>query len=75
MQRLMEAGKQYIKKMSIWDMALLKFCLCAAGIMLGLAIPKKCRERAGVAAAVVFAVTYVILMVPFLKLFQNMKDT
>lgn len=73
MKHLMEVGERYIKNMSIWDMALLKFCLCAVGIMIGMAMPKKSKKYMVFAATGVFAVTYVVLMMPFLKLFSEEK--
>jgi hypothetical protein len=48
-------------------MALLKFCLCAVGLMLGLCVPEEKKRSGLLAAAVVFALTYPLLMVRFLQ--------
>ena len=44
MKRLLEAGNACIAEMDWRDMALVKFCLCAMGMLLGLAVPKRCRR-------------------------------
>lgn len=49
-------------------MALLKFCLFAMGILAGMQIPEKNRKRVGIAAALVFAVTYVPLMSKYIRI-------
>ena len=41
MNKLFDYAQRYIKGMSVRDMAALKFCLCAVGTMIGLAVPKK----------------------------------
>ncbi len=56
---------RYLEKSSWKDLALIKFCLFAIGIMVGIRIPEKGREHAGRVAAFVFAVTYVPLMAKF----------
>ena len=42
MKKLLSAADAYIAKMNWKDLALVKLCLCAAGVMLGLAAPKSC---------------------------------
>ena len=48
------------------DLALVKLCLCAAGVMLGLAAPKKLRKWAALGAVVGFVATYLPIMLKFL---------
>ena len=54
MKKLFSAADSYIARMNWKDMALVKLCLCAAGIMLGLAAPKKLRKWAALGAVAVF---------------------
>ena len=38
MKKLFEYANQYVQESDWKDMALLKFCLCAMGVMIGVAI-------------------------------------
>lgn len=71
MNQLIHAANEYIKESDWKTIALLKVCLCAMGIMIGLKIPKRKMRLAGCTAFAVFAVTYVPLM---LKLVAGMKS-
>ena len=66
MKRLFSAADAYIAKMNWKDLALVKLYLCAAGVMLGLAAPKKLRKWAALGAVVVFVATYLPIMLKFL---------
>ena len=66
MRKLFSAADAYIAKMNWKDLALVKLCLCAAGVMLGLAAPKKLRKWAALGAVVVFVTTYIPIMLKFL---------
>lgn len=66
MRKLFSAADAYIAKMNWKDLALVKLCLCAAGVMLGLAAPKKLRKWAALGAVVVFVATYLPIMLKFL---------
>ena len=66
MKRLFSAADAYIAKMNWKDLALVKLCLCAAGVMLCLAAPKKLRKLAALGAVVVFVATYLPIMLKFL---------
>lgn len=66
MKRLFSAADAYIAKMNWKDLALVKLCLCAAGVMLGLAAPKRARKWAALGAVVVFVATYLPIMLKFL---------
>lgn len=68
MKKLFECANQYVKESDWKDLALLKFCLCAMGIMIGLCIPKEKRKYPFLVAGIVFAATYVPLMVKFVKI-------
>lgn len=44
MEKLFHVAEEYIKGMKWQDMALLKTCLCAAGIIIGITAPKRWRK-------------------------------
>lgn len=66
MRKLFSAADAYIAKMNWKDLALVKLCLCAAGVMLGLAAPKKLRKWAALGAVIAFVATYIPIMLKFL---------
>ncbi len=66
MGRVLEAADRYVKDCTWKDMALLKFCLAALGVLLGLAVPPRKKRPAIWIAAIVFAAAYVPLMAKFL---------
>ena len=65
MKMLFECADVYLKESTWKDLALVKFCLCAIGVMLGVFVPREKRAFALGAAFAVFAVTYVPLMAKF----------
>lgn len=71
MKALFDAVAVYMKSCKWQDMALLKICLCAVGIMIGLSVPKKHKMKFWVIAPLVFLVTYVPLMLKFLRAYQE----
>ena len=77
MGRLLELGNAFTEKSDWKDLALIKFCLCAIGVLIGLSIPKKTRKFATVIAVFVFLATYIPLMIKVVKigmaLFQEEK--
>lgn len=68
MEKLFECANQYVKESNWKDLALIKFCLCAMGVMIGLSIPREKRKIPFLVAGIVFAVTYVPLMVKFIRI-------
>lgn len=68
MNKLFEYANQYVEESDWKNLALLKCCLCAIGVMIGVAIPKKHKETAVGIAAGVFTVTYIPLMGKFLEI-------
>ncbi len=66
MKRLFECADNYIHARDWKMLAGLKFCLCAIGILLGLAVPEKHKKTAAAAAGGVFLATYIQLMADFL---------
>lgn len=74
MKELMERVNTYIKGMDTTDVSVLKFCLIALGILIGLAVPKKSAKAVGLIAFFVFVVTYIPLMTDFLSGMSKHKD-
>ena len=66
MKKLTDAANRYLRACDWRDIAVLKICLCALGVLLGLAVPGRRKRAAAWAAALVFAATYVPLMAKFL---------
>ena len=66
MKKLLSAADACIAEMNWKDLALVKLCLCAMGMLLGLAAPKKARKWVALGAGLVFLATYVPLMLKFL---------
>ena len=62
MNRLTDAADQYLKSCTWRDLALLKICVCALGVLIGLALPGRKKRRAAWAASLVFAAAYIPLM-------------
>lgn len=63
--KLFTYADRYLKQSNWKDMALLKFCLCAMGVLIGLAVPRSRRRQFAFGALVVFVTTYLPLMGKF----------
>ena len=74
MKQLLELGNRYAAKSSWKDFALVKFCLCAIGVMIGANIPKKNKKGAMAAAGGVFAATYIPLMKKVFDIAKEMTE-
>lgn len=71
MKKLFDYADRYIRESSWREIALLKFCLFAMGILAGMRIPEKNRKRVGIAAALVFVATYIPLMSKFIRIVKE----
>jgi len=69
-------GDQYAAESTWKDFALVKFCLCAIGVMIGTMIPKKHKRTALRTAGTVFLVTYIPLMTKVFRILlrNNVAD-
>lgn len=65
MDKLFLVADRYIKKSDWRDLALIKFCLCAIGIIIGISLPAKHRKPVVFGAMLVFIATYIPLMLKF----------
>lgn len=68
MEKLFGYAEEYIEQSDWKTLAALKFCLASLGMLIGIALPQKCRKCAKIIASVVFAVTYVPLMAKFFRI-------
>ena len=66
MKKITEAVNQYLKECDWKDIALLKACVVAVGVLIGLAMPWRKKWPMAWIASLVFAGTYVPLMGKFL---------
>ena len=70
-RKLLRAGDAYIRTMDWKQMALVKLCLCAMGIILGLSVSKRAKKPVLIGALIVFFATYVPLISRFLPVFRE----
>ncbi len=68
MKEMCTCADAFVQKCSIKDFALLKICLCAVGIMVGLSIPEKKRKWPLMAAGFVFIFSYILIMAKLVKI-------
>lgn len=68
MNKLFESANQYVKESDWKDIALIKFCLCSIGVIIGIHVAPKYKKRVTFAAAAVFIGTYIPLMTKFGKI-------
>lgn len=67
MNKLFGLADRYLEESDWKDLAMLKFCLAAIGVLIGLQVPKDKKKPVALAAVTVFLVTYVP---PMAKLFR-----
>lgn len=68
MKKLFEYADQYIQQSDWKDLAMIKFCLAAMGVLIGVSLPKKHRKTALWIAGGVFTATYLPLMAKFFRI-------
>lgn len=71
MEKLLNYGDEYLQQSTWKDLALIKLCLWAMGIMWGMTIPKKAQKQVACIAAFVFVLTYVPIMIKFFRVISN----
>lgn len=69
MKKLFNWLDDYVLECDWKDMALIKTCVCAFGIMLGLSLPKEKKKPAMVVSGLLFIATSAMLAVRFLEQF------
>ena len=70
--KLFDAANQYCKESDWKTLAMIKFCLCSMGVIIGVLLPQSVKTAALTIAAVAFVVTYVPLMIKLFKVFKRM---
>lgn len=74
MKTMFDCADIYVQKYKLKDFALLKICLCAVGIIIGLSIPEKKKKWPLAAAGFVFIFSYILLMAEFLKIYMEERQ-
>jgi len=70
-KRALEASDDYAKQSTWLDFALIKICLCALGVMIGVSIPRETRKPAFGVAAAAYGVTFAAIMSKFLPILKD----
>lgn len=73
MKNMITAGEEYIKKMDMADVGLLKICLFSMGLFSGICVTKKDKKKIGFWALVTFILTYIPLMSKFLRIYKEQE--
>ncbi len=74
MKKLLDYSNEFVKQSDWKDLALIKFCLCAAGVMWGMALPKKAHKPVAFLAVSVFVATYIPLMLKLFRIMDALKS-
>lgn len=74
MKKLFAYANQYVAESDWKDMAMLKFCLCAMGILIGVNVAPKHKKAVAGGALIVFIATYIPLMGKFLRIVFGRED-
>lgn len=65
-----KSAKVYTQRVGLVDLGLLKICLCALGILIGIAVPRKKKIQTSILACGAFAAT----CLPLLNKFFDISD-
>jgi hypothetical protein len=74
MKKLFESANRYMKESDWKDLSLIKFCLCSAGVLIGIATPMRYKKIAGIAAGVIFTATYEPLMEKYFRILTEDEE-
>lgn len=67
MKKLFENANEYCRRCDWKDLSMLKLCLLALGLIIGVSLPVSCRTAVYVICGIVFVVTFIPLMAKFFK--------
>ena len=70
--KLFAAANQYLKESDWKTIAMIKFCLCSIGVIIGVLLPPAVKTAALVSAALVFVVTYIPLMLKLYRIWKRL---
>ena len=68
MKRLFASSDTFLRESDWRDLALVKFCLFSIGLLAGLQVTERRRQSVRIAALAVFLLTYIPLMIKFLRI-------
>lgn len=68
MKRIFASADEFIRQSNWSDLAILKFCLLSLGLLAGMQVTEKCKKPVKITASVVFTLTYIPLMVKYLRI-------
>ena len=71
MKRIFASADEFVRESGWKDLAVLKFCLLSLGLLAGMQIAERCKKGVRIAASVVFTLTYIPLMVKYLKILMG----
>lgn len=74
MKRLFGYADEYVKQSDWKDLAMIKFCLAAMGVLIGISLPRKGKKAAAWIAGGIFTVTYIPLMAKFFRIAAKGKN-
>jgi len=74
MKKLFSAANEYARQSNWKDMALLKFCLFAMGLLVGIRVHEEDKKAAGFLAGLVFFTTYVPLMAKYIGILFGIRE-
>lgn len=75
MKKLFSIANAYVDQSDWTDFALVKVCLAAIGMALGLSVPEKQKKPALFASGILFAAAYVPLMARFIRVIREYGKT
>jgi len=73
MKNVITAGEEYIKKMDLADVGLLKICLFSMGLFSGICVTKKNKKKIGFWAMLISTMTIIPLMSKFLQIYKEQE--
>ena len=68
MKRIFASADEFVRQSDWKDLAVLKFCLLSLGLLAGMQIAERCKKGVRIAASIVFTLTYIPLMVKYLRI-------
>ena len=69
-----KSAKLFMERANHKDLTLLRCCLCALGVLIGILAPRRKKMQTGVLAGGVFAATCVPLLNKYFDIHSNNKD-
>lgn len=74
MKKLIAAGNRYLKEMDLNDVALLKICLTALGVLIGLGGSTRHKKRMSLLAGFAFVGAWIPLMAKFFRVILTAEE-